>query len=49
MILKVDEELFSGELRGSAVAALVEVSPVASFLLLAEASVEKLSSILDHN
>ena len=37
MILKMDEELFSGELGGSAVAALVEVSPVAPLLLLTQA------------
>ena len=39
MILKMDEKLFSRELRGSAVAALVEVPPVAALLLLAEAPV----------
>ena len=45
MILKMDEELFSGELGGSAVAALVEVSPVAPLLLLAQAPEKvKLSS-----
>ena len=37
MILKMDEKLFSRELRGSTVAALVQVSPVAPLLLLAEA------------
>ena len=42
MILKMDEKLFSRELRGSAVAALVEVPPVAPLLLLAEAPEVKL-------
>ena len=37
MILKMDEKLFSRELRGSAVAALVEVPPVAPLLLLTQA------------
>ena len=36
MILKMDEEFFSRQFRGSAVATLVKVSPVASLLLLAE-------------
>ena len=39
MILKMDEEFFSRQFRGSAVATLVKVSPVASLLLLAEAPV----------
>ena len=39
MILQMDEKLFSRELRCSAVAALVEVPPVAALLLLAEAPV----------
>ena len=39
MILKMDEEFFSRQFRGSAVATLVKVSPMASLLLLAQAPV----------
>ena len=46
MVLKMDEELFSRELGGSTVAALVEVPPVAPLLLLAQAPEKvKLSSL----
>ena len=39
MILKMDEEFFSRQFRGSAVATLVKVSPMASLLFLAQAPV----------
>ena len=39
MILKMDEEFFSRQFRGSAVATLVEVPPVAALLLLAQTPV----------
>ena len=49
MILQMDEKLFSRELRCSAVAALVEVPPVAALLLLAEAPEVKPLPTVDHN
>ena len=50
VVLQMDEELFSRELGGSTVAALVEVPPVAPLLLLAQAPVKvKLSPTVGQN